>query len=100
MKAACQAFAANFSGSTPRQMPASLARSVSAELQLLARAFVTLQEARHKADYDLLSGFKRLDALKECQRTKDAFDAWAAVKGTSEASVFLCALLFWKQWSR
>jgi hypothetical protein len=100
MKQACQAFAKNFSGSASRQLPTSLIPSINAELRRLASAFVALQEARHKADYDLLSDFNRLDALQECQRAKDAFDAWETIKGTTEANVFLCALVFWKQWSR
>ncbi len=61
-------------------------------------AFVELQEARHAADYDLATNWKRLDVLRRVQKANWAFANWAKVRGTENASVFLAAMLFQKSW--
>lgn len=68
----------------------------SANLQLLAGNFVTLQEARHSADYDLSSTWTRWATQENVNLARDAFAAWAAIRTTEEANLFILALLMWK----
>jgi len=63
-------------------------------------AFVDLQEARHQADYDTAKQWTRLDAVKQVQAARQAFEGWAIVRRTPNATVFLAALLLQKQWTR
>lgn len=90
MHAACGIFSANtltgglsnLAGNTP--LP---------ELQLVARAFRDLQEARHSADYDMTSSWTRLKAKQNIQIARDAFAAWTSVRKTPQAAIFALALL-------
>ena len=50
--------------------------STPPDLKLVADAFVELQEARHKADYDLSSDFGRQEALSKVDSARQAFEAW------------------------
>lgn len=59
----------------------------------VAETFVSLQEERHAADYDIGRNFIRTEALALVAEAKDAFRAWDAVKGSVEADAFLVALL-------
>jgi len=72
----------------------------SPQLKTVCKAFYELQEARHKADYDISLPYARIDVLALLRQTRNAFDAWALVRGTDEARVFLIALLLSKKWSR
>lgn len=78
--------------------PASLAGfAPSTEVQLIARNFISLQGARHSADYDVSSQWTRLHAQQMIQLARSAFSAWSAIKGSEQANVFILALLNWKQ---
>lgn len=50
------------------------------DLQIVADRFVTLQQARHEADYDLTRIFTRQEALDRVEQARDAFHAWENVK--------------------
>ena len=63
-------------------------------------AFVDLQEARHKADYDLSDQWNRLDVLDKILMARQAFAAWSNVRRTPNAAVLMSALLFSKEWHR
>jgi hypothetical protein len=92
MKQASKRFASGL-----RALPAHLAHAVGsifpADLSLVAKAFVALQDARHAADYDLSRRFTRSDARDYVQQATDAFCAWELVKGHRAARVYLVALL-------
>ena len=87
---ACAVFAAeSFSGTLVKLAgPAPLP-----DLQLIARAFRELQQARHSADYDMLSLWSRPKAQRNVQLARDAFTAWTRVRKDSQATVFALALL-------
>jgi hypothetical protein len=73
---------------------------IEADLQEVASKFNELQEARHKADYDLTETFDRVQALGHVQRAKDATAAWLRVKSSQNANVFLAALFLHSKWNR
>jgi hypothetical protein len=98
MRQACQAFAV--SGVLVEPLHSLLSQPLSHEIRHIANTFVALQEARHQADYDITNDFTRLEVVQLCQRVHIAFDDWRRIRKTIEADVFLCALIFWKQWSR
>ena len=72
----------------------------SVELQKLARAFVILQQERHRADYDLSRPFTRSEAEKLVEQTHDAFDNWNTLKQNDrELARFYAMCLFnWNNW--
>ena len=72
----------------------------SAELSVVAKAFVSLQEARHRADYDIAASYSRPNALDALQTLNKAFLAWEKIRKHDEATVFLAALLFARRWSK
>ena len=98
MRQACQAFAS--SGTLAKPLNLLQSASLSTEIRRVASTFVTLQEARHQADYDLAIDFTRLEVVRLCRVARVAFQDWHKIRKTSEADVFLCALFFWNQWSR
>ena len=72
----------------------------SVELQRLARAFVILQQERHRADYDLSRPFTRSEAEKLVEQTRDAFDNWDTLKRNDRelARFYAMCLLNWNNW--
>jgi hypothetical protein len=63
----------------------------------VAQTFVSLQQARHDADYDLSEQFDRLDVLQKIADARQAMDDWKSVRKTPHANVFLTSLLFQKR---
>jgi hypothetical protein len=55
------------------------------ELMRLANTFVSLQQARHEADYDLTRGFDRREAVALISDVSRAFADWRAVRGSPQA---------------
>ncbi|MBE7201963.1 MAG: hypothetical protein INR70_29740 [Parafilimonas terrae] len=53
--------------------------SVSPEARAFASAFMTLQDLRHRADYDPQIVFQRSDAVDACDRAESASQALAAM---------------------
>lgn len=72
----------------------------SGDLEFVARCFVELQEARHKADYDIASTQSRTETLELVRQVRDAFAAWETMRNLDEANVFLAALLFAGRWAK
>lgn len=68
------------------------------DLQLVAKAFVDLQEARHGADYDMVVSLIRVDVLQKIGEVRAAFEAWKRVRDTPNAKIFLSALLLQRYW--
>lgn len=69
---------------------------IQPELRSVAEAFVELQQARHEADYDPFRSFTRSETLDLVEQAEQAFEDWAAVKGTIQADTFLVSLLLLK----
>ena len=63
------------------------------DLATVTRLFVRLQEARHIADYSLISPIRRPEAVRRVAEAQQLFDAWARVKDEPAARAFLVALL-------
>ncbi len=73
---------------------------LEADLVTVLTAFVDLQEARHKADYDLLDTWSRQEARNNIQAAREAFVAWSKIRKSPNAAVFMTALLIRKDWGR
>ena len=92
-KKVCQIFLAS---GFPK--PASLAGlELSPALRVVAQNFARLQEAGHKADYDLSTSWTRLSALQQVNLANDVLAAWQTPRGTEEANIFILALVLWKK---
>ncbi|MCB9766722.1 MAG: hypothetical protein H6752_00895 [Candidatus Omnitrophica bacterium] len=63
------------------------------ELRVVADAFVTLQEARHHADYDLSTPFTRTETLTLVNQAEFAFECWKEARKQPAADIYLAALL-------
>ena len=66
---------------------------VPEDVAVVARAFVRLQEQRHRADYDVAIRFSRREALELVEVAEDAFRAWRRVRGGIVADLYLHTLL-------
>ena len=64
------------------------------KLSIVAQAFVDLQQARHKADYDIGEPFQGLDAALDVEQARLAFQEWAEIKDEPIAQGYLYSLLF------
>jgi hypothetical protein len=69
-------------------------------LKRVASSFLTLQEARHEADYDLSRNFRRQEALDLVEPVRQAFEAWSRVRRTDDARVYLACFLLLKRWEK
>jgi len=69
-------------------------------LRTVAGIFSQLQQARHRADYDINFTTLRSIALARIGEAEAAFAAWKTIKNTQEATVFLAALAFASRWSK
>lgn len=63
-------------------------------LGTVAQAFVDLQQARHRADYDIEEPFQPLDAAVHVAQARLAFLTWTEVKNEQLAQRYLYSLLF------
>jgi hypothetical protein len=97
MKEICSKFA---SGAHPKNLKLLLSAKPSGHLVIVAKAFVDLQEARHRSDYDLSEAVSRQYAIDQIKIAQNAFDAWDNVRNTPDAAVFLSALLLSRRWSK
>lgn len=63
-------------------------------LSTVTQAFVDLQQARHRADYEIDELFQPLDAAIDVAQARLAFLAWSEVKDEPLAQRYLYSLLF------
>lgn len=68
---------------------------ITHDLKSVASAFANLQEARHEADYDLNRRFSRAEAHDLIELAERTAQTWRAIRNTSEANMFLTALLLY-----
>lgn len=69
-----------------------IGESASLDMQTLARNFIELQEARHRADYDLSYQLVLDDATPLLTLAEEASAAWQQLQGTHEANIFILSL--------
>jgi hypothetical protein len=74
--------------------------SASSDLQTVARSFIELQEARHRADYDLGYSFTWDEARHCIELAIRANKAWIRIQSSAEANIFILSLLLWKNWDK
>lgn len=65
-------------------------------LQDIARAFIQLQEDRHRADYDLARPFSRSEASQLVESAASAITNWPTIADDDAARLYLVLLLTWK----
>ena len=81
-------------GNAPNTEKANPDQSVRFNLSIVSQAFVDLQQARHRADYDFGEAFNPLDAAVNVAQARLAFQYWAKVKDEPLAQGYLYSLLF------
>jgi hypothetical protein len=74
--------------------------AVTSLIRSVAATFVTLQELRHSADYNLIESFGRVRVLQIINQAKQAMGDWTQVRDSEQARVFLTALLLHDRWGR
>lgn len=74
--------------------------AIPAGLQLVCDVVVSLQQARHRADYDLAVPFTPTEARAYLQAAKDAAGAWEQVCTDRNALLFLLLVQFGDRWQR
>jgi hypothetical protein len=97
MRQAANAFR---STSLPDYVASFVHQPIPSEIVDIAKNFVLLQEARHKADYDLAEQFDRTTVQGLVNNAEQVFRLWDRVRNTDDARVFLASLMFWKLWSK
>lgn len=97
MKIVCEKFLPPTLGAPLKQL---IGPSASDDLQLVARNFISLQEARHRGDYDTNLTLTRTQAQAYVQQAQKAFSSWQTIRKTSEANIFILSLLLWKNWEK
>lgn len=93
MRMVCEAFVSWQANGRPEGLGQIIGRSIDERLIRVATAFVSLQQARQAADYDLATTFALYDAVQLVDSAERAFRAWADVRATSDAAIFLTTLL-------
>lgn len=81
-------------GNTQNSEMSGLEQAVRFKLSIISQAFVDLQQARHRADYDIGEALNPLDAAVNVAQARLAFQYWAEVKDESLAQGYLYSLLF------
>jgi hypothetical protein len=90
MKAVCGALSIQSLGKTAQQQ---LGRtSVSQDMRTFAEAFVGLQEARHRADYDPVAEFSLLDSIDLIKTAGTAMAAFDRTGNEEKADVLALML--------
>lgn len=68
-------------------------QAVPVGIQNIAREFLALQEARHRADYNMVAIITQAQAQTDVSRAELAFLDWAGVNADPAAATFLAELL-------
>jgi hypothetical protein len=92
MKSACSAMLSPGSAKLSHLFP----EAISADLKTVANTFISLQELRHSADYNLGETFIREDVLVHIERVESAFKSWKRETNSANAKAFLLLLLIYR----
>ena len=71
--------------------------SIPSVLRDLAELFISLQDWRHLADYDLATTFLRGDVLTLIDDVEQAVADWNSIRTDPAARLFLICLLVWEK---
>lgn len=95
MKGACRSFGGGtLPDSIQRALPANF--RIARETKRVAGTFVELQEARHRADYDLTQPFTRSEALTMISEVEKDIRGFDRLNSSVSKKFFLACLLAWK----
>lgn len=87
MKRVCQEYSeASAKGGT---LSTKSGMAIPMQLQKVGTTFVSLQSARHEADYDVGTTLAHIEAHKQVSTAEEAFSHWAAIRDDPAAAVFL-----------
>jgi hypothetical protein len=90
MSSVCKRFSA---GTLPAAVTNAVGTvTITSDLRDVAATFVTLQDERHVADYDLAARFTRNGVLTLLRELDNAFEAWARVRDDETSRLFLMML--------
>jgi hypothetical protein len=85
----------------PRRLhPTAGTYTPPSDLKIVADAFITLQEARHEADYNPARTYRRSEALDFVDLARKSFAAWGRVRKTDDARLYLACFLLWDRWDK
>ena len=73
---------------------------IEASVGSMCAAFADLQEARHKADYDLSRKLRRHEVLALVRQAQDSISSWRASSAHPSKQTYLVSLLLWKRMKR
>lgn len=73
---------------------------VERQLTEIAATFVELQDARQRADYDLMQAFDRVQVVGYVNQARVAMAKWKMIRNNPNANVFLAALLIHNRWNK
>jgi uncharacterized protein (UPF0332 family) len=94
MKDASAAILKEIGNATNSAMMADPEQAARFKLSIVSQAFIDLQQARHRADYDIGEALNALDAAVHVAQARLAVQDWAEVKDEPLAQNYLYSLLF------
>jgi hypothetical protein len=102
MKTSCKAFATQkiVDPNNQDNLLQLLTTPLEPQLVAVSAAFVDLQEARHRADYNLSQPIQKVFVQQKIALCKQAFNDWQSIRSAPNARVFLAALLLQHRWNR
>ena len=82
------------SKASSRPLPSDAAEIlIATDLKLVADSFVTLQQARHTADYDNSKVWSRTQVYETIAQAQEAIDAWMVIREKEMAQDYLFDLM-------
>ncbi len=98
MQRCSKSFAA---GNIPQKFDPIVAQAaITQQLKDVAQTFVSLQQARHDADYNLARRFKRREATALVEQAERAFANWQACRDDPCSRLYLSCLLLWERFDK
>lgn len=94
MKKVSAAIIKSAGGETDRVSANAMEDTRSTDLKNVAQSFITLQQARHDADYNLDRELDPADAVAQVDQAHSAFVSWKIASDSDAASEYLFSLLF------
>lgn len=100
MKKVCAMYVRGRTQPFPAPYSKLIARPPLPALTSVAQSFMTLQEARHEADYNLRHEVTELEAVRLVRLAISAAEDWSKLRGSVDAATFLTVLLLHDLWAR
>jgi hypothetical protein len=94
MKEVCAATIKSAGSEIGAKAPSSKEDLQLQDLKKVAQTFISLQQARHEADYNLDGPLDSVDAQAQVNLAQSAFEAWRTANDSEAAKEFLFLLLF------